>query len=334
MKQRFWQFALISVMVFLLAACGSAKQEGATDNKTAPTSQQETGQSQPAATETAKGTREITYLGKTYTVPEKAENIVVAGSIESMEDALVLGTNLTGASSVGGSFPQMFAEITKTATDIGQKQQPNFETMLKLKPDVILGSTKFPADKTEKMEKIAPTIPVSHKAVDWEANLLLLAELTGQQDKANELLQQYKKDLEAAKPKIGAEYKDKKVIALRLRGLELCLYAESVFFNPTLYDELGLTVPAEIKATKKQEIISIEKFSEINPDVIFLQFAESENKKNVKILEELQNNPIWKNLDAVKNNKVFINVVDPDAQGGTFWSKQQFLKAAVEKLGS
>ncbi|MCR8844193.1 ABC transporter substrate-binding protein [Paenibacillus sp. SC116] len=332
MKQRFWQFALISVMVFLLAACGSSKQDGATDNKTA--SQPESGQSQTASTETAKGTREITYLGKTYTVPEKVENIVVAGSIESMEDALVLDVNLAGASSVGGGFPQMFADITKTATDIGQKQQPNFETMLKLKPDVILGSTKFPADKTEKMEKIAPTIPVSHKAVDWEANLLLLAELTGKQDQANDLLEQYKKDLEAAKPKIGAEYKDKKVIALRLRGLELCLYAESVFFNPTLYEELGLSVPAEIAATKKQEIISIEKFSEINPDVIFLQFAESENKKNVKILEELQNNPIWKNLDAVKNNKVFINVVDPDAQGGTFWSKQQFLKAAVEKLGS
>ncbi|WP_429844916.1 iron-hydroxamate ABC transporter substrate-binding protein [Brevibacillus sp. FIR094] len=324
----------IAALTLALTACGGGKE--AANNTTAPTSA-------PATTATAEKpaddankaeTRTIKYLDKEYTVPSKTERIVIVGSMESMEDSLVLNVNPVGAISVGGKFPEMFAPITGEAKSIGEKIQPNLETILSLKPDVILGSSKFPPEMAEKLNKIAPTFPVSHISTNWEANLQLLGELTGKQAEAEKALNEYKSGIEAAKAKLGDSVKDKKVLVIRLRQGNINIYPEKVFFNPALYADLGLTAPEEVKAAKAQEIISMEKFSQINPDYLFIQFSPDENKDKPNVLEDLQNNPIWKSVNAVKNGKVYVNVVDPLAQGGTAWSKTQFLKAAVENLSA
>jgi iron complex transport system substrate-binding protein len=276
--------------------------------------------------------KKITYLGKEYTVPSKAERIVITGSLESMEDALVLGVKPVGAISIGGKFPEMFSKIVDKAESIGEKAQPNVETILKLKPDVILATSKFPAETMEKISKITTTIPVSHIATDWEANLLLLGELSGKEKEAKEAIQKYNNDIKTAKEKFDTALKGKKVIAIRIRSGNISIYPSTIFFNPVLYTDLGLEIPEPVKAAKAQETISLEKFSELNPDYIFVQFSQDENADKPKALEDLQNNPIWKSINAVKNGKVYVNVVDPLAQGGTAWSKTAFLKAAVDNL--
>lgn len=332
MKKIYRGLSIIALMTLVLAGCGGNKEAApaASQGATAPTATTE----KPAENTAKQETRTIKYLDKEYTIPAKSERIVITGSMESMEDSLVLGVNPVGAISVGGKFPEMFAPVTGQAKSIGEKTQPNMETILSLKPDVILGSSKFPPEVVEKFGKIAPTFPVSHISTNWEANLLLLGELTGKQAEAEKVLKDYKEEAAAAKAQLGEALKDKKVVVIRIREGSINIYPDKVFFNPSLYTDLGLTAPAEVKAAKAQEIVSLEKFSEINPDYLFIQFAESENKDNLKALDDLQKNPIWQSLTAVKNGKVFVNVVDPLAQGGTAWSKVHFLKAAVEKLSA
>jgi iron complex transport system substrate-binding protein len=123
------------------------------------------------------------------------------------------------------------------------------------------------------------------------------------------------------------------VVIARIRQGTIYLYPADVYLNPVIYSELGLTVPAEVKEVKAQAAISLEKFAEMNPDYVFLQFSEDENTDKPKSLEDLQKNPIWQSINAAKNGKVFVNAIDPIAQGGTAWSKTTFLKIAVEKLG-
>ena len=55
--------------------------------------------------------------------------------------------------------------------------QPNFETLLQLKPDVI--TVRNSQETAEKFTKVAPTFPVSHVSTNWEDNLKLMGELTG-----------------------------------------------------------------------------------------------------------------------------------------------------------
>lgn len=315
MKRKIGALILASAMVLGLAACGSKEEAKPASSPSAS----------PASN--VKKLDKISYLNTEYSLPGKADRIIMAGSLESMEDALVLGVKPIGATTIGGQFPPMFAKITEGVEQIGEKMQPSLETMLKLKPDVILASTKFPAESLEKFKKVGTTIPVSHKSTDWEANLNLLAELTGKQEEAKKALQSYKDELKEVKEKIGPAFKDKKVLAIRVRTGNIYIYPQEVFFNPSIYAELGAAVPDEVKEAKAQQLISLEKLSEMNPDYLFIQFAEDENKDKPKALEDLQNNPIFKSINAVKNENVFVNLVDPIAQGGTAYSKISFLDA-------
>ncbi|WP_150268316.1 ABC transporter substrate-binding protein [Paenibacillus tepidiphilus] len=282
------------------------------------------------AAQAAQKTQKITYKGKVYTVPAKTDNIVIAGAIEALEDALVLNFKPKGALTVGGDFPDMFAKITKGVQPIGEKTEPNLEAILKLKPAVILSSTKFPDETNAKLAKIATTIPVSHIATDWMDNLKLLAALTGKQKESTAAILKYQSELKEAKVKLTPKFKDKKVVAVRVRSGNLYLYPKDVFFNRSLYADLGAAVPQEISQVKAQQLVSLEAFAAINPDYLFVQFSADENKDNPKAMEELQKNAIWKSLKAVKSGNVYVNLVDPIAQGGTAFSKFSFLEALMK----
>ncbi|MGE7781724.1 ABC transporter substrate-binding protein [Peribacillus sp. NPDC097264] len=320
MKKKLMVLGMAAVFSIGLGACGNA------ENSSGDTSEKS------SATETKKQeTQKISYLGKEYTIPSEVKRIVTA-SLESMEDAAALGVKPVGAITVGGKLPEYLAKDLEGAESIGEKMQPNYETILGLKPDAIMWTSKSDGTVTEKLDKVATTFPYSHISTDWEDNLRLMAKLSGTEDKAESIISQYKEDAEKAKVEVGENLKDKKVMVVRVRNGSLFLYPQDVYFNPVLYADLGLTVPEEIKPVKAQEMIALEKFAEINPDYIFLQFSESENAEKPKALEELESNSIWKSIEAVKNDKVFVNSVDPLAQGGTAWSKTAFLKAASENL--
>ncbi|MFR9709164.1 ABC transporter substrate-binding protein [Paenibacillus sp. MB22_1] len=338
MKKQIWATGAVLLLTLALTACGGEK-EGSSANGTSeanPTTATEAnaaaGSNAGGTDQAAQGTRTIQYLGKSYEVPANVERIVITGAMEAMEDALVLDVHPVGAITYSGAFPERFAAITDGAESIGEKTQPNFETILQLKPDLILGSTKFPEDVQEQLVKIAPTILVSHQAVDWEDNLRLLAEVTGKQEAAEQAIQQYKSDLEGAKATLTEKLGDQTVMAIRIRTGKLFIYPESVFFNPILYGDLGLKVPAEVSAAKAQEEITIEQLATINPDQLFIQFAADENKETATALDEFLSNPIVKNVAAVKNDKVYVNVIDPLSEGGPAWSRIEFLKAALERL--
>ncbi len=287
----------------------------------------------PAAAERQGAERRVLrYLGKEYLLPVKAERIVVVGALEALEDLLVLKVKPVGMMRIGGTFPALFAEIAQDAQPIGEKMQPSLETILRIQPDVIISTDKFPPAITEQLRKIAPTIPISHFPADAEANVRFLGELTGKQGRVAEILEKYGREAAAARERLPESIKNKKVVAVRIRVGNILVYPVQLFFNDILYGELGLPAPEEIKGLKGPEVMSLEKFSDMNPDCIFLQYAVSESPAHPKVLAEMEQNPIWRSMEAVKNHRIFINAVDPLIQGVALGGKIQFLNAAVIKL--
>ena len=274
-------------------------------------------------------TQTISYLDKDYTVPSEVKKIATA-SFESMEDAAVLGVKPVAAVTIAGEIPQYLADELAGAESIGDKMQPSYETLLEIEPDVILWTSKAKENVTSQLEKVATTFPYSHISTNWEENLKLMAKLTGKEAEAEKVISDYKEDAEAAKEQLGESMEGKKVLVLRIRAGNVFVYPQDMYFNPVLYTDLGLEVPEVVGAAKAQEAISMEKLAEVNPDYVFLQFEESENTDNPKALGELESDPIWQSINAAKNGKVFVNAVDPLAQGGTAWSKTAFLKAATD----
>ncbi|MFJ7952957.1 ABC transporter substrate-binding protein [Lysinibacillus sp. NPDC096418] len=317
-------FALMAILV--LVACTDTTKEKETPQE----EEKETNVEKESQTE--NGMKEITYLGETYQVPEKVERIVIAGTMEAMEDATVLQVEPVGAITLAGEFPEMFKVAMGKAESIGEKQQPNFEKILELQPDVILGTTKFPEEVVKKLEEITTTILVSHISSNWQDNLMLMAQLGDKEDEAKALLAQYDKDLQSAKTTLAKEFEADTVMTLRIRGGQMFVYPKDVFFNPSLYDELGLEVPEVIQKAKAQEAISIEQLAQVNPDYLFIQVQQTGNQENEQAYEELKKNPIIQNIAAFKNDHVHINIVDSLLEGGTIFSKIEFLKALEQNV--
>ncbi|MED3876347.1 ABC transporter substrate-binding protein [Lysinibacillus capsici] len=330
MKKKFLFISFIALFMLILAACGEKKaveEESSTDT---PKEEEVTQTKEESTNE--NGTRTIEYLGESYEVPEKVERIVVTGAMEAMEDMVVLDVHPVGAIAIGGKFPELYASVTDKAESIGEKIKPNFEKILELNPDVILGSTKFPEEVQSKLEKIAPTILVSHISTNWESNLNLLAELTGKQADAEKILSTYKADIEAAKSTLTEKLQDQKVAAIRIRGGQAYVYPKEVFLNAVLYGELGLAVPDEVAKAKSQEAISVEQLADMNPDYLFVQFSTDENADAPNALEDFKKNPIIQNITAFKNDQVFVNVLDPLMEGGPAYSRIKFLEAIQQNL--
>lgn len=330
MKKKFLFISFIALFMLILAECGEKKaveEESSTDT---PKEEEVTQTKEESTNE--NGTRTIEYLGESYEVPEKVERIVVTGAMEAMEDMVVLDVHPVGAIAIGGKFPELYASVTDKAESIGEKIKPNFEKILELNPDVILGSTKFPEEVQSKLEKIAPTILVSHISTNWESNLNLLAELTGKQADAEKILSTYKADIEAAKSTLTEKLQDQKVAAIRIRGGQAYVYPKEVFLNAVLYGELGLAVPNEVAKAKSQEAISVEQLADMNPDYLFVQFSTDENADAPNALEDFKKNPIIQNITAFKNDQVFVNVLDPLMEGGPAYSRIKFLEAIQQNL--
>lgn len=153
---KYFKMCAPALLALSLAACGTDKAEesNASSNNTAETSATES-QANEAKTQT------ITYLGEKYELPAKVNNIVAA-SLESMEDAAMLGIKPVGVLEIGGKIPSYLASEFEGAKLVGNKMEPNAEAILDLDPDVIVGTSKFPEETAEKLNKIQTMIPYSH----------------------------------------------------------------------------------------------------------------------------------------------------------------------------
>ena len=273
----------------------------------------------------------ITYLGEEYVLPAVVNNIVAA-SLESMEDAAILGVKPVGVLSIADAIPTYLAEELEGASLVGDKFAPNNEAILQLDPDVILGSSKHGEEVVTSLNKIQTMIPYSHVSTNWKDNLLLLGQLSGKEADANTIINDYETKASEAKEQLGEKLKDKTVLVIRMGQGSMNEYPENIYLNPVLYEDLGLAVPEVVAKAEAQSELALEGLAEINPDYIFLQYETTENTDNPTALDELLENPIFKSMEAAKNDHVFVNAVDPLAQGGTAWSKVKFLDAAITNL--
>ncbi len=143
---KYFKMCAPALLALSLAACGGEKAEESTvATSTAAES---------SSTETTEQstTQKITYLGETYELPAKVNNIVAA-SLESMEDAAMLGIKPVGVLEIAGEVPSYLAKDFADAKLVGNKMEPNAEAILSLDPDVIIGTSKFPEETAEKLKK-------------------------------------------------------------------------------------------------------------------------------------------------------------------------------------
>ncbi|GGR02919.1 iron-siderophore ABC transporter substrate-binding protein [Streptomyces netropsis] len=303
--------ALSVAAALSLAACGSsdgkdgeAGKDGGNGSKSVAQGGKDFGK---AAEQTAKmGTdakpgqfpRTVTHaLGKTE-IKEMPKRVVVL-DVGELDNVVSLGIKPVGWAPSEGSqeIPEYLKKDVGDPKSVGTISNLNLEAINELKPDLILGS-KLRAEKNYKdLSKIAPTVFSVRPGFTWKENYLLNAAALDKTADAKKQLDAYG----AKARKLGEDIGDKKPTITMLRYLPQFtrLYAQQSFIG-TILKDAGLPRPKNQQADKLAEEISPENIDQADADWIFTGvYGDPDKTKR----DSAQDNPLWKNLKAVKDGR-------------------------------
>ncbi|EJS49525.1 hypothetical protein ICG_05059 [Bacillus cereus BAG1X1-3] len=276
MKKLF--ISLTVLLVLVMSACSN----GSTDKKN-----------------DAKGKKSetITYQSENgkVEVPANPQRVVVLSSFAG--NVMSLGVNLVGVDSWSKQNPRFDSKLKNVA----EVSDENVEKIAELNPDLIIGLSNI--KNVDKLKKIAPTVTYTYGKVDYLTQHLEIGKLLNKEKEAKTWVDDFKKRAQTAgkdiKAKIG---EDATVSVVENFNKQLYVYGENWGRGTEiLYQEMKLKMPEKVKEKALKEgyyALSTEVLPEFAGDYLIV----SKNKDTDNSFQETES---YKNIPAVKNNRVY-----------------------------
>ncbi|HIK14028.1 MAG TPA: iron-siderophore ABC transporter substrate-binding protein [Leptolyngbyaceae cyanobacterium M33_DOE_097] len=267
--------------------------------------------SQTSSKEATSTCRNVRHALGESCIPQHPQRIITMDQ-DSLEMLVALGLNpiaTTTANRVGNKLPILQDKIS-TIVDLGKEGQPNFEKIVQLKPDLIVGLFVNP-QVYSLLSKVAPTISVEYSHTDWKKTLHQVAEIFGQPSKADELLSAYQQRLEVVRSQLAQKFGTLKITAMRFyTDAHLTQFLNQNSFTISVLDELKTISIPEIQQQQRQVPnsdwgyvnISVECIDWLEADAMFLALDPGAESS----LEKFSSNPLWQTLNVVQRNQVYI----------------------------
>lgn len=229
-------------------------------------------------------------------VPAKPQRIVILDGSEA-GGVMALGGNIVGIEKWSKMNPR-YEKYIKNAVEVSDE---SLEKIIELEPDLIIGSST--TKNIDKLKNIAPTVTYTYGKVDYLTQFLEIGKLMNKEKEAQVWIDDFKartqKAGEEIKAKIGAEA----TISV-IESYEKQLY---VFGNnwgrgtEILNQAMKLKMPDKVK-----EMALKDGYYALSPEVL-PQFAGDYVifSKNPDADNSFQKTDTYKNIPAVKNNRVF-----------------------------
>ncbi|MFE1744001.1 ABC transporter substrate-binding protein [Coleofasciculus sp. H7-2] len=234
-------------------------------------------------------------MGETK-VPVNPQRVIVLGNLENV---LALGIKPVGATTLGdGDFPSYLRNETEGIEKLGINGQPSLEKLLLLKPDLILGWS-WDREIYDKLSQIAPTV-LAGGDITWKEWLRTFAEALGKTPEAEKLLSNYNKRVEAFREQMGDRFSQIQLSVVNFWADQVRIYMKRSFSGLILND-IGMPRPLAQDKNKNSENLSLELIPKMEGDAIFLVLGEGKESK----LTQFTNHPLWFQLKAVKQGKVY-----------------------------
>ena len=204
------------------------------------------------------------------------------------------------------TLPAYLKDLPSSIQPTGSMVEPDIEAIAALEPDLIIASGR--TIKLDQLKEIAPTVIFSVDQKDyWNSvskNIRLVASLFGKEaeTKAEEEI----KSLEASIKKVADvnEKSTNKTLTLMLNEGKMSAFSADSRFA-FLYQSLKFkATDAKIEDSRHGQEMSFEGIKEINPDTIILlnrTLAIGGDNSNA---DTVLNNALFKETNAVKNNRV------------------------------
>lgn len=307
--------SLLLILTLVLAACGGAK--GTAVPSSSPSSSPQASPSAVVSANEAQSSQAAeqafprTYVdgtGKEVTIERKPERVAV-GHFAEMEYFFALGVPPIAsplAEEILKDFEVTLGDNAKEAevADLGDVMALNMEKLVELNPDLIIGSVGLHEEVYDQLNKIAPVIMLDLTGA-WNENLMEYASIIGQEEKAEEYIEELTVQIREANEKLKP-LREETVGFFRLPGKDQFGAIGKSYYSYFFDENNGLGLRAPEGYPDKWEVLSLEALSQMNPDHLVILDGASTYDENIAALAQ---SDIWKGLKAVKAGNVhFLDV--------------------------
>lgn len=241
-------------------------------------------------------------------VPLHPQRVIVMDQ-ESLEILVALGVHpiATTSSNRVANKTTILNQRIKPIIDLGKEGQPSLESIVKLKPDLIIGMYIDPQNY-KLFSQIAPTVSMNYRHAEWGKTFQEFGNLLNKRLKAEELLEAYQQRIKALKSTFEEKLSETKISIMRFyTTLEFTQFMNHQSFPGSVIEDLQfISIPAvqrQLKGTDETYVsVSLERVDLLDADAIFVALDPGADK-NFQIYA---NSPLWQTLKAVKNQRVYI----------------------------
>lgn len=282
MKKLLIPFTLLLLLV--ISACGN--NDSTSENEGSGSTPPEDKQPETITYESENGPVEV---------PADPQRVVLLSGFAG--NVLDLGVNVVGAESWSLNSPALKEEL-KGAEEVTDE---SLEKIIELEPDLIIGLSTI--KNVDKLSEIAPTVTFTWGKVDYLTQHIEIGKLLNKEEEARAWVEDFKSRVEATGEEIKAKIgEDATVSVIESYGKDLYVFGDNwARGTEILYQGMGLKMPEKVKEVALESgyyTLSAEVLPEYAGDYIVLsKYSDADTS--------FQETDTYKNIPAVKNNRVF-----------------------------
>lgn len=286
MKKHLFFAAGLLMVALMLTGCGQTKSQS-TGNQS-----------------TATATRTITADNGKVKVPVHPKRVVAT---VYTGEVLSLGVKVVGSTSMDLADPFLGKATVKPIKNLGNAL--NVESVLKLKPDLIITSNE--AD-VKALKKVAPVVYVKYGTRDnVYQTLTKFGKILNKSAKAKSVAADLRKTGQDSATKLRAAGIDPSKTTVGMYEMQNNkLYVQGSSWGrggEALVNCIGFQLPAKVKDIQDgigYKQISTESLPQYAGDWLFFTSFSTAKKGNAQVINDLKNNAVWTSLPAVKAKHV------------------------------
>ncbi len=240
----------------------------------------------------------ITYQSENgpIEVPANPQRIVVLNTFVS-GSVMAMDVNIVGIDTWSKANPQ-YEQYIKDAIEVSDE---SLEQIIELEPDLIIAAPTN--NNIDKLSQIAPTITYTYGKVDYLTQVLEVGKLLNKEQEASTWIDDFKARAKAAGEEIKAKIGEEATVSV-IESYDKQLYVYGTNWGrgtEILYQEMKLNMPEKVK-----EVALEAGYYALSPEVLpeyagdYVIFSKSTTADH-----SFQETETYKNIPAVKNNRVF-----------------------------
>lgn len=298
---------LLTVLVALtISACGAGNDEAKKDSSAQKASSEvennENSDTEVNEEETDKATvypltvKDATGLELTF---EKAPERIVSTSPSETEILFALGLD---DKIYGVSDFDDYPKEALTKSKVGGVSKPNEEAIIAADPDLVIGGISMKDDIVEKFRGLGLTLYKTEpkKLDDILNNILQIGIITDRQEKAEELVAQMKKDIDAV-TEAAATLKDEEKKKVYIEFSPGWTVGKGEFMDELITLAGGINIASDMEGWNA---INEEKVIQDNPDVILYTAEVVDDKSGKPLAELITSRNGWEKISAIQDGNL------------------------------